>query len=373
MVGSNFLLLDSWREFSREKGDLEKIETPSIYRLPYRTLSRAVIIDIELGRERKDCEDMKEEEFLKKFKEKFKLRDSTKIMYTDASKSDESVSVGVAVVVWGEEIAYATSIDKRCSVYTGELLGIDKALEHALRSEWTDDILILSDSQAVIKELSNIRIDFKKTEIACMIREKIELHVSRAREMYDREASVVVGWVPGHISVQGNEDADGIAKEAAKEEKEERIKVPISDWRSVQKDIMWTKTRTRIEEEGQFKGSKYFMRFYQAERTKQWFNGLKLGRKLINMVNRLRTNHYNLNESLCRKNYISSARCECGAEREDINHVMSGCSLYDDDRDALYRELTKLKVKYPYEWLVAPNIRPLRALCDFLAKIGRTI
>lgn len=32
------------------------------------------------------------------------------------------------------------------------------------------------------------------------------------------------------------------------------------------------------------------------------------------MLNRLRANHYNLNESLAKKEYIDSPRCDCGAE-----------------------------------------------------------
>lgn len=67
------------------------------------------------------------------------------------------------------------------------------------------------------------------------------------------------------------------------------------------------------------------------------------------MINRLRSNYYNLNESMCRKSYIDSPRCECGAERQDINHLVLRCSLYDDAREDLYRYFERKEVEYPYD------------------------
>lgn len=68
------------------------------------------------------------------------------------------------------------------------------------------------------------------------------------------------------------------------------------------------------------------------------------------MINRLRANHFNLNESLYRKEYIGSPRCECGAECQDIHHVAFRCVLFDDAREKLYRELTVGKMPYPYPY-----------------------
>lgn len=53
------------------------------------------------------------------------------------------------------------------------------------------------------------------------------------------------------------------------------------------------------------------------------------------MINRLRANHYNLSQSLARKGYIGSARCECGAEVQDIHHIVMRRNFYDEVRDKL--------------------------------------
>lgn len=100
------------------------------------------------------------------------------------------------------------------------------------------------------------------------------------------------------------------------------------------------KSRKRTEEEEKYKGIKFFNNFYDKDKRKPWFDGLNLERRLVSTVNLLRSNHYNLNESLWRKNYIRNSRCECGAEVQDITHVAVRCSQFDEARDKMYRELT---------------------------------
>lgn len=68
--------------------------------------------------------------------------------------------------------------------------------------------------------------------------------------------------------MQGNEDADGIAKEATEEEKDERIKVPYADWKVQQKEKMWLKSKQKLEIEGRVKGVRYFNLYYEADKRK---------------------------------------------------------------------------------------------------------
>lgn len=121
------------------------------------------------------------------------------------------------------------SIDKNCSVYTGELLAIEKAIGYVIDNNW--DVLILSDSQAAIKEIRNYKMSFYKSETTYKIRDRIKEYQELGRESGRRENRVVLdtGWVPSHSGVTGNEDADDIAKGVTLEEKEPCIKVPSSD------------------------------------------------------------------------------------------------------------------------------------------------
>lgn len=53
------------------------------------------------------------------------------------------------------------------------------------------------------------------------------------------------------------------------------------------------------------------------------------------MVNRIKANHYNLNESLYRKNMCDYENCECGYEEQDINHLVFVCRKYEREREDL--------------------------------------
>lgn len=70
---------------------------------------------------------MKDEVFIRRFKEKYKLENNLGIIYTDASKIKHKESTGIGLVVEGEEVAYNISIDNRCSVFTRELIAVEKA------------------------------------------------------------------------------------------------------------------------------------------------------------------------------------------------------------------------------------------------------
>ena len=60
-------------------------------------------------------------------------------------------------------------------------------------------------------------------------------------------------------------------------------------------------------------------------------------RKHVVWITRLRTGHCHLNEYLHRFNNIETPECECGAEKEMVDHYLVNCELYDEERDALRR------------------------------------
>lgn len=75
------------------------------------------------------------------------------------------------------------------------------------------------------------------------------------------------------------------------------------------------------------KGSHYFS-LYANNNNKPWFHNTPLDRSEIVIINRLRSNHYNLNYSLWRKSYINYKACSCGSSSQDINHVIFCCPLF---------------------------------------------
>jgi hypothetical protein len=62
-------------------------------------------------------------------------------------------------------------------------------------------------------------------------------------------------------------------------------------------------------------------------------------RKHVVRITQLRTGHCHLNEYLHRFDIIETAECECGAEKETIDHFLLNCELYNKERDALRRKV----------------------------------
>lgn len=81
---------------------------------------------------------------------------------------------------------------------------------------------------------------------------------------------------------------------------------------------------------------------------------MDIERGMCTMINRLRANHYNLNESLERKGYIQDPGCTCEARLQDIYHIVFECELLEEPRNKMYRELQQREENYPYDldrWL----------------------
>jgi len=131
-----------------------------------------------------------------------------------------------------------------------------------------------------------------------------------------------------HLGIPGNERVDSFAKQAAFFGRKPKFKVPFLDFFSRSQRSFKDKSRAFLNNAFLTKGVYYFTNFFQSPPPlKPWFSRLPLSRKQVITVTRLRSNHYNLNYSLYRKNIVASSACECGNPRQDINHVIFRCPL----------------------------------------------
>lgn len=143
--GSYFTLVESSRSFKIDKGSLEINKQPGIYKTSYWINTNKVDTEIEIGKERQLTLEMKDDEFIKRLKEKYKLNEACGVIFTDASKIKDNENTRIGIVIAEEETTYSISIDNRCSIFTAELLAVEKALGYILDNEWKRDMLILTD------------------------------------------------------------------------------------------------------------------------------------------------------------------------------------------------------------------------------------
>lgn len=122
------------------------------------------------------------------------LGENTKIIYTDGSNTEGGMSTGVGIIIQGSEEGFQISINKKCSVFTAELLGIELALGLVIEERVAgEDILVLTDSRSAVESIENNELSVYKSAITMKIRDKI----NRIQEDSDHKHRIVVAWILG--------------------------------------------------------------------------------------------------------------------------------------------------------------------------------
>jgi len=116
-----------------------------------------------------------------------------------------------------------------------------------------------------------------------------------------------------------------MARQAASYGHKPKFKIPATDLFLRSQRSLKVKFLAFLENDFYHKGTLYHSYFFNPTLPiKSWFSHILLPRDQIVTINRLRSNHYNLNLSLYRKNIINSPLCQCGDPRQDVNfhHVI---------------------------------------------------
>ncbi|EDN94242.1 hypothetical protein SS1G_10115 [Sclerotinia sclerotiorum 1980 UF-70] len=144
----------------------------------------------------------------------FKYRcKNTITIYTDALSTLEGIGIGIgiAIILPNGRISHQETINIGVNqlVYNGELLGVTKAIEYANSiAQPGNKFKIYSDNQAGL---------FRSKTPSDLPGQSCQIKAIKAAEaIQNKGAEISLNWVPGHTSVQGNELADSLAKEATK-------------------------------------------------------------------------------------------------------------------------------------------------------------
>ena len=201
------------------------------------------------------------------------------------------------------------------NVYAAELKAIQMAISVFERKiDEHPNIYIFTDNQSAIQTIESPK------------RQSGQYIIKGILDIIDRiyaikpTCNIHIEWMPGHENVEGNEQADQAAKEAAA--------TPINPlpnirMRSTQKRSIQTMTKTKWETEWKTERNtaKQLRKMSQHPGTT---TGTKLYEELqqrqhVVWISRLRTRHCHLNEYLHRFKIIETSECECGAGNETVD------------------------------------------------------
>ncbi|KAK2574852.1 hypothetical protein KPH14_012978, partial [Odynerus spinipes] len=283
-------------------------------------------------------------------------------IYTDGSKIPGSSSVGSACICPELNITVIRSINPHASVYTAECCALNDALDVALDHQ-DHNFFILTDSLSALLALHS--------PVAAIKTNSFILDVKRKYNQFNRNqhtSSINFIWIPSHVGIQGNEDADAAAKSGTHSRSLDILKVPYTDLRERFKLRAFQQTKEHIKKLGSVKGRKYFLKFF-SESPVPWYSHKNLSRESVVSLNRMRADHYNLAASLARVGIITDQKCKCSYDYENLNHVIWQCKLYDSKRPKLLESLRKLGFQLPLDidiFIATPNIKACTHILSYL-------
>ncbi|GBM32793.1 hypothetical protein AVEN_12485-1, partial [Araneus ventricosus] len=147
-------------------------------------------------------------------------------IYTDGSKSADHVSF--AVVFPNTTLSF--KLHSSCSVFTAEIAAVLLALEQI--SDFLErKFIIYTDSLSVLESLKSFYMHSHHHPLVLNV-----LHL--LNKLASRDFNIILCWVPSHVGIVGNEEADKAAKLASTQT---NSTVPLTDFKKYIKLLFHTK------------------------------------------------------------------------------------------------------------------------------------
>ena len=148
--------------------------------------------------------------------------DSHTKIFTDGSKEEEKVGAGY--ICTKDDTPYSAKITNDTSIMTAELIAIDEAINHAIKEHKSEKVLIATDSlssiQAINKEENKARPDL------------VNNIITKYNHALEDNTKITVIWIPSHVGIQGNEEADELANKGKNSKKTKNIKLGLQERKS---------------------------------------------------------------------------------------------------------------------------------------------
>ena len=286
----------------------QKVNKVNHPKYPPWLIPEARVCKINLSKQNKSCESIKSC-FLEHDTDHI---GETKI-FTDGSKSEEGV--GCAVIF--EKKPYLFKLPDYASIFTAELTAIVQALDLVFNSD-SSSFVIYSDSMSALTSLNEYN--------------SFHPLIQKAQEWLFRISvrlkSVRFCWVPAHVGIQGNEDADRNAQLATVSFDAFITRVPHSDLKLPIRAFILDKWQERWSSPHLANNRKYFA---IRDSISQWSSSNNSNRHVEVILTRLRIGHTRLTHKFLLEG-SSAPECAHCDEVQTVEHILVHCSRYCEVR-----------------------------------------
>ena len=251
--------------------------------------------------------------FLSKFREILPIYHGYCHIYTDGSKHNEKT----AAAYHGTFGTRSYRLPKHASIFTAEVEAIRGALKF-IEISWLRNFVIFSDSKSTLEA-----IDSQDSNNPLVIDTLQTIY-----KLINKGKNIEFCWIPSHIGIRGNEQADGAAKSAL------NLPVPVGF------DLPSSDKYPQVKQYVKDLWQQYWITNNQQKLQKLFeimpvigeFNVNNLSRKEQVIVHRIRIGHTRLTHSHLMENIPDAPMCNFCNETLTVKHFMLFCQRYSNIR-----------------------------------------
>lgn len=250
-------------------------------------------------------------------------------VFTDGSKSNSGR--GAAYFDISKNTAAMFKVKATVSIMTLELIAISEALNF-IKGQEGRNFVIVTDSKSALQHMTRCASGYSR---GVPIVYKILKLIYELVTKYN--INLRLQWVPSHIGLKGNEEADRLAKLATKDGLDISILPNYTEVVTKFKNKCYFTFKEYFDERSKEKGIWFKTIQCQPPRI-PWFYNSKLSRTYIVAIDRLRSGHYPSKKFGYLMNKIDSPNCEVCGMVEDVQHILAECKKYKRVREALVQK-----------------------------------
>ena len=247
-----------------------------------------------------------------------------RMVFTDGSCF--ATGGGAAVVVLGLSHALSFKVTEKLSIFSLELHALLKAFEFIASVLPVGKYLICSDSLSV---LNYLMYGHRPARKSVLLLENILLKLMTAK--YE----IVATWVPAHVGIRGNEQADKLAKWGARYGENLVCQYSVNDFLCYYDKLLKEKEK---EVFGQRSQNRILDLYDYGTPPPDLCHPV---RHLAISIFRLRTGHARIRSVLFKWKSVDSPLCEVCNVEEDVRHILMYCKKYERQRLPLKKACLK--------------------------------